>query len=304
MSPAVGPGGRSTPGTCAGLARRARTLRRMAALLALLSSLLWGSADFLGGTLSRRLPALLVVGASQLAGLLDGRRRGGCRRRARRADRLPALGGRRRAGRARRARRVLSRRWRWARWASSRRSPRSASWSPWPSASPAASAPVRCSCCGIVVAIVGVVLASGPELSGRAGARPLLLAALAAVGFGLALLFIAEGAQTSTLMTLVAMRVDVGAGGRAPAGRRARPPDRSAAVHPRPGADRGRRHRRRRCQPRVRLVRAPAAWSASWRCSVRCTRSSPCCWPGSCTTSGWPRLQNDRGRSLRSPVWC
>ncbi|MGZ4590240.1 MAG: EamA family transporter, partial [Actinomycetes bacterium] len=39
-----------------------------------------------------------------------------------------------------------------------------------------------------------------------AGARPLVLALIAAVGFGLALLFIAEGSQTSTLMTLVAMR--------------------------------------------------------------------------------------------------
>ena len=59
---------------------------------------------------------------------------------------------------------------------------------------------------GIVVAIAGVVLASGPELQGRAGARPLVLAAIAALGFGLALLFIAEGSQTSTTMTLVAMR--------------------------------------------------------------------------------------------------
>jgi drug/metabolite transporter (DMT)-like permease len=59
---------------------------------------------------------------------------------------------------------------------------------------------------GIVVAIAGVVLASGPELSGRAGARPLLLAAVAAVGFGLALLFIAKGSAHSTVMTLVAMR--------------------------------------------------------------------------------------------------
>jgi drug/metabolite transporter (DMT)-like permease len=36
---------------------------------------------------------------------------------------------------------------------------------------------------------------------------PLLLAAVAAVGFGLALLFIAEGSRSSTLMTLVTMRV-------------------------------------------------------------------------------------------------
>jgi drug/metabolite transporter (DMT)-like permease len=60
---------------------------------------------------------------------------------------------------------------------------------------------------GIAVAVLGVVMASGPELSGRAGAKPLLLAAAAAVCFGLTLLFIAEGARTSTLMTLVTMRV-------------------------------------------------------------------------------------------------
>ena len=42
----------------------------MSAVLALLSSLLWGSADFFGGIMSRRLPAVLVVAASQFAGLL------------------------------------------------------------------------------------------------------------------------------------------------------------------------------------------------------------------------------------------
>jgi drug/metabolite transporter (DMT)-like permease len=59
---------------------------------------------------------------------------------------------------------------------------------------------------GIAVAVVGVVLASGPELSGRAGARPVVLAGIAAVGFGVALLAIAEGSRHSTLMTLVTMR--------------------------------------------------------------------------------------------------
>ena len=58
-----------------------------------------------------------------------------------------------------------------------------------------------------MVAIAGVVLASGPELSGRAGARPVLLAAVAAVGFGVALLAIAKGSEHSTLMTLTTMRV-------------------------------------------------------------------------------------------------
>jgi drug/metabolite transporter (DMT)-like permease len=42
----------------------------VAALLALLSSVLWGSADFFGGLASRRLPAMLVVGWSQAAGLV------------------------------------------------------------------------------------------------------------------------------------------------------------------------------------------------------------------------------------------
>jgi drug/metabolite transporter (DMT)-like permease len=42
----------------------------MAAVLALLSSVLWGSADFLGGTVSRRHQAALVVGTSQAAGLV------------------------------------------------------------------------------------------------------------------------------------------------------------------------------------------------------------------------------------------
>ncbi|MDP9498185.1 MAG: hypothetical protein M3P46_11135, partial [Actinomycetota bacterium] len=39
----------------------------MSALLALLASLLWGVADFLGGTVSRSLPVVRVVALSQLA---------------------------------------------------------------------------------------------------------------------------------------------------------------------------------------------------------------------------------------------
>ena len=178
----------------------------MAALLALLSSLLWGGSDFLGGTVSRRRPALLVVGASQLVGLLT------ISVVAVAVGALDAPTG----------------------------------YLPWAVAagvagltglvafyaalamgtmgvvSPIAALgvvvpvvvglargerPGWLQLVGIVVAIVGVVLASGPELGGRAGARPLLLAGVAAVGFGLALLFIAEGARTSTLMTLVTMRI-------------------------------------------------------------------------------------------------
>jgi drug/metabolite transporter (DMT)-like permease len=64
---------------------------------------------------------------------------------------------------------------------------------------------------GIVVAVTGVVLASGPELRSaeqarRAAALPLLLAAVAAVGFGLVFVALDHGAKTSTVMTLVVMR--------------------------------------------------------------------------------------------------
>jgi drug/metabolite transporter (DMT)-like permease len=59
---------------------------------------------------------------------------------------------------------------------------------------------------GILVAVVGVTLASGPELSGAVSARPVVLAGVAAVGFGLALFCIDRGARTSTLMTLWGMR--------------------------------------------------------------------------------------------------
>ena len=58
---------------------------------------------------------------------------------------------------------------------------------------------------GVVVAVIGVVLASGPEARAGAGRRPLLLAAVAAVGFGVVILFVARGAKTDPTMTLVVM---------------------------------------------------------------------------------------------------
>jgi drug/metabolite transporter (DMT)-like permease len=65
---------------------------------------------------------------------------------------------------------------------------------------------------GIVVAVLGVVLASGPELSGdgAGGAQALLLAAGAAVGFGVVLLLVAqasEGERGAVVMTLLTMRI-------------------------------------------------------------------------------------------------
>lgn len=177
----------------------------MVAALALLSSLLWGAVDFLGGTVSRRLPAVAVVGSSQAVGLVT-------------AVAVALAAG------------ALS---------------APAGYLPWavlaglagvsglvafyaalavgtmgvvsPIAALGVVVPVAVALLrgespslpqllGAAVAIGGVVLASGPELSGRAGVRPLLLAAGSAVGFGVALLAIAEGSRTSTLMTLVGMR--------------------------------------------------------------------------------------------------
>lgn len=60
---------------------------------------------------------------------------------------------------------------------------------------------------GIVIAIVGVVLASGPELSGAVSPRPVLFAIAAAVAFGLTLYCVDRGARVSTLMTLWGMRL-------------------------------------------------------------------------------------------------
>ena len=59
---------------------------------------------------------------------------------------------------------------------------------------------------GIVIAIIGVFCASGPELSQGLPIKPLLLALGAAAGFGLALTFIAIGSQSSALLTMVSMR--------------------------------------------------------------------------------------------------
>lgn len=59
---------------------------------------------------------------------------------------------------------------------------------------------------GIAIAIVGIVLASGPELSGAVSPRPVLLAGVAAVLFGVGLFSIDRGSRDSLLMTLWGMR--------------------------------------------------------------------------------------------------
>ena len=59
---------------------------------------------------------------------------------------------------------------------------------------------------GAILSVVGAFLASGPEISQGLPIKPLLLAFGAAGGFGTALTFMAIGSQGSALMTMVMMR--------------------------------------------------------------------------------------------------
>jgi drug/metabolite transporter (DMT)-like permease len=60
---------------------------------------------------------------------------------------------------------------------------------------------------GILLALVGVVAASGPEVHGDAGWVPVLLAGGAALFLGTSLVAIAQGSETSVVMTMTVMRV-------------------------------------------------------------------------------------------------
>ena len=177
----------------------------MPIVLALLSSLLWGASDFLGGTAAKRLHALVVVGASQgialvlvlplaltigdrpdhlwagvaagLAGLIG----------------LGAFYAALAAG----TMGVIA--------------PIAAAGAVVPLAVGLArgESPTALQLGGIAVALGGVILASGPELSGGAPARPLLLAVLSAVAFGSVAVLVAEGSKGgsgSIVVTRLVMR--------------------------------------------------------------------------------------------------
>jgi drug/metabolite transporter (DMT)-like permease len=60
---------------------------------------------------------------------------------------------------------------------------------------------------GIIAAIVGILLASGPELGGAGSTRPLVMAVIAAIAFGGMFVFMAEGSARDPLMTMVGMRI-------------------------------------------------------------------------------------------------
>lgn len=60
---------------------------------------------------------------------------------------------------------------------------------------------------GITIALLGAFLASGPEIKGGLPVKPIVYAVIAAFGFGGALTFIAIGARVDSLHTMTSMRV-------------------------------------------------------------------------------------------------
>ena len=179
----------------------------MSVLLALLASVLWGVSDFLGGSASKRVAALVVVGVSQLVTLLA-------------LTPVAALTGELDADRAYVLPAVLAGAAGLVALVAFYRALATGTMGVVaPVAALGAAVPVvagllqgespsALQLVGITVAVAGVVLASGPELSGRpGGATPLLLALVAAVGFGVVIVLVAEGAETSVVMTLLTMRL-------------------------------------------------------------------------------------------------
>jgi drug/metabolite transporter (DMT)-like permease len=189
-------------------------LAHVSAALALLSSLLWGTSDFLGGTAARRIPVPSVIGVSQLVALLG-------------LVPLAAAIGALDEPRAYVVPGVLAGLAGVAALACFYRAlaigtmgivaPVAALGVVVPILAGLVSgeSPSALQVAGMAVAVVGVVLASGPELSGdgRGGATALLLAGASALGFGVVFVLLAEGSggEDGTLgavvMTLLTMRL-------------------------------------------------------------------------------------------------
>ena len=181
----------------------------MGSLLALLSSVLWGTADYLAGNLSKRFKALAVTGVSQVFGLLFG---------------LSAI--------------VISGKFiaptltmdgyfipgiiagiagfiGLTAFYTGLATGRMGVVSPISSLSvliPLVYAliqgerPTQLQTIGIAIAIAGAFMASGPEVKNGLPIKPLLYALIAAIGFGTALTFIAIGSEVDSLHTMTAMR--------------------------------------------------------------------------------------------------
>ena len=188
-----------------GTGRHAVTVARVSALLALCSSLLWGTSDFVAGLKSRTLPPAAVVGWSQLVGFVT-------------LSILVLLGNPLASGG-------------WQGWAVASGVAGAIALAAFygalatgtmsvvaPVASLGAAVPVLLGVAtgdqpsaiawvGMGVAVLGTVLASGPEIQAGLHVRPVLLACVAAVGFGTVLFCMDRGARVSLVSTLWGMRL-------------------------------------------------------------------------------------------------
>ncbi|MGI9198960.1 MAG: DMT family transporter [Candidatus Nanopelagicaceae bacterium] len=178
----------------------------MASLLALLSAVLWGSSDFEGGRISKRYPAISVLGSTQLISLVFG------------IALVIVLG-----------ETEITARTFWIGAAAGifgyigliclyagLASGRMGVVSPISSLStliPMSIALIGgermnvATAIGCALALIGAFLTSGPEFSQGVSLKPLLLAFGAALGFGTAISFIAVGAKDEPILTMVCMRV-------------------------------------------------------------------------------------------------
>lgn len=177
----------------------------VSALLALCSSLLWGTSDFVAGLTAKRLPAAAVVGWSQLVGFLT-------------LSGIVVLGPGLAPGP-------------WPGWALAAGVAGAVALASFyaalstgtmsivaPIAALGAAVPVLLGVAtgdapsplgwaGMAVAVLGTVLASGPEIRAGVTVRPVALACVAALGFGCVLFSMDRGARVSLLSTLWGMRL-------------------------------------------------------------------------------------------------
>lgn len=182
----------------------------MPTFLALVSSLLWGTADFMGGTVARRLDATRVVLVSQAIALVG-------------LGPLVLVLGPDVTGRAAVAGVIAGAVGAVALNAFYRALALGTMGVVAPIAALGVAVPVvvglvsgeeprALQLVGIAVAVVGVVLASGPEVrgEGRGGVAPLLLALVAACGFGTVMAVLADGSEgggvADAVLVLLVMR--------------------------------------------------------------------------------------------------
>ena len=182
----------------------------MASLLALLSSILWGTADYLAGNMTKRFKAIAVTGASQAIGLITGIvlvvATGSYIAPNLSWDGyfLPAVG----AGIAGFFGLVSF----YSGLATGRMgvvSPIStlSAVIPLTFAFISGERPTTLQILGMSIALLGAFCASGPDIVKGLPIKPLLFGLGAALGFGIALALMAQGSKTSSLMTMTSMRV-------------------------------------------------------------------------------------------------